>query len=258
MTHPERVVESVRQKQLGLRHEVRREAAFRRASPFVWWGTLLAPLVITSIVLSTVWIVRGWTATAGVAVLAVSSLFFGKFIILGGSDDSAVLLSPEELVVLVVLMDVMGACWLVYHLGFVYRLPVLGPRFTLIVEDGEHVLAMYPWMRRAAFVGLVVFVTVPFAMTGNVGGTILARLLGMTRLATFAGLVVGSMFGAGLIYLFGSTLEAAIGRDNPVWMAGGVAVVVGLILLLNYRYAKAKARARIQKDSSTDETARLQ
>jgi hypothetical protein len=206
--------------------------------------------LVTSVALATVWIVRGWAATAGVVGLAVSSLFFGKFIILGGSDDSAILLSPEELVAMVVVMDVMGACWLVYHLGSLHRLPVLGPRFALLVEDGEYVLAMYPWIRRAAFVGLVVFVTVPFAMTGNVGGTILARLLGMTRRATFTGLGVGSVLGSGLIYLFGSTLEAAIGRDNPVWMAGGVAVMVGLILLLNYRYARAKARMRTAPNQS--------
>ena len=81
----------------------------------MWRGTLLAPLVITAIVLAAVWIVRDWAATAGVVGLAVSSLFFGKFIILGGSGDSAVLLPPEELVAMVVVMGVMGACWLVYH-----------------------------------------------------------------------------------------------------------------------------------------------
>jgi len=111
----------------------------------------------------------------------LSSLFFGKFIILGGSDESAVLLPSEELVAMVVVMDVMAACWFVYHLGFMLRLPVLGPRFAVLDEDGGYALATYPWVRRAAFVGLVVFVMVPFAMTGSVGGSILARLLEMTH-----------------------------------------------------------------------------
>ena len=183
--------------------------------------------------------------------LALSSLFFGKFIILGGSDESAVLLPSEELVAMVVVMDVMAACWFVYHLGFMLRLPVLGPRFAVLDEDGGYALATYPWVRRAAFVGLVVFVTVPFAMTGSVGGSILARLLGMSRRAAFAAICVGSVLGAGVMYAGGEVLGTFLDRENPVWAGGGVIVLIALILMINYRYAQAKARARNNSDPST-------
>jgi uncharacterized membrane protein len=228
----------------ALARERKREVAYRRTRPIAWWSTLLTPVVLSVGILSALWLFRGWPAVAGTVGTAVASLFFGKFIILGGANGSEVLLSAEELVVLVVLMDVMAACWFVYHLGFMLRLPVVGPRFSLLVEDGEYVMGTHPWIRRAAFVGLVVFVMVPFAMTGSVGGSILARLLGMTRRATFAAICIGSVLGAGLMYTGGEALGTLLDRENPLWAAGGAIIMISLILVINYRYAKAKARAR--------------
>jgi uncharacterized membrane protein len=188
--------------------------------------------------------VRGWPAVVGVVGLALTSLFFGKFIILGGTNNSHVLLTSEELVVMVVLMDVMTACWFVFHLGFMTRLPFFGPRFALLIEDGENLLAAHPWIRRLAFLGLVVFVMIPFAMTGSVGGGIFSRLLGMNRHAALAAITIGSVLGAGLMYVGGATLDAHGGRDNPIWTIGGALVLAAIILFLNYRYAQVKARLR--------------
>lgn len=233
----------------ALTRERERELADRRARPITWWCTLLAPLVVSAVILSLLWAVRGWPAVAGTVGAATASLFFGKFIILGGANGSHVLLSAEELVALVVFMDLMTASWFVYHLGFMLRLPLLGPRFALLIEDGEYIMSAHPWLRRVAFAGVVVFVLVPFAMTGSVGGSILARLLGMSRRATFAGICVGSVLGAGLMYAGGEALGAFLDRDNPLWVAGGVTVLLAVILILNRRYAQAKSRAGIRPES---------
>ncbi|MBL8866601.1 MAG: small multi-drug export protein [Planctomycetia bacterium] len=212
------------------------------SSPIVWWTTLLAPLVASALVLLALGMVRGWTAVVGIVGVAFASLFLGKFIILGGPEVESFGLTALDLAALVVLMDVLAACWFVYHLRFMLRLPVLGPKFALVIQDGEYVLATYPGIRRAAFVGLVIFVAIPFSMTGSVGGAILARLLGMSQPATFRAICLGSVLGAALMYLGGQTIETSIGRDNPVWRWGGFLILTALIVLIQYRYTKAKKR----------------
>jgi len=235
----------------ALTRERKRELAYRRALPVAWWGTLLAPVVLSAVILSALWAFSGWPILAATVAAAAASLFFGKFIILGGANGSEILLSAEELVALVVMMDIMTACWFVYHLGFMLRLPVVGIRFALLIEDGEYVMAAHPWVRRAAFVGLVVFVMVPFAMTGSIGGSILARLLGMTRRATLVAIGIGSVLGAALMYGGGEVLGTFLNRENPAWAAGGLIILMALILTINYRYARAKARARNNSDSNS-------
>lgn len=220
--------------------EYRREAAYRRVYPLVWWMTLLAPVVVGLGVLLVMWLTRGWPAVVGLVGLAVSSLLFGKFIILGGAKDSEVLLSAEGLAVMVVAMDVLTACWFVFHLGFMLRLPYIGPRLAALVADNEAWLRGSRWLRGTAFAGLVLFVMIPFAMTGAVGGAILARLLGLTRAATFGGVALGSVLGALAIYFGGKTLEGAFGQDHLLWRAGGLVILALVVLLVNWRFSRAR------------------
>ncbi len=225
--------------------ERRREVEYRRALPLVWWATLLVPPAVTAAALAATWLARGWEAAAGIVGLAVSSLFLGKFIILGGSNGSPIPLTREGLAAMVVVMDLMTACWFVFHLDVMQRVPVLGPRFTLLVAGGESLLARFPWVRRTAFVGLVAFVMIPFAMTGSVGGAILARLCGVGRGAAFAAIGLGSVLGAGAIYLGGTAITAVLPRDNPAWKIGGGVVLVAVILFLNWRYSRLARTVRV-------------
>lgn len=204
--------------------------------------TLLAPLVVGLGVPIAVWLTRGWQAVAGLVGLAVTSLFFGKFIILGGAENSKVLLSPEGLAVMVVVMDVLTACWFVFHLGFMLQLPYVGPRLAALVAENESWLRGSRWLQGTAFAGLVVFVMIPFAMTGAVGGAILARLLGLSRAATFSGVALGSVLGALAIYFSGKTLESAFGPDHPLWRVGGLVILALAVLLVNWRLSLARRR----------------
>jgi hypothetical protein len=45
------------------------------------------------------------------------------------------------------------------------------------------------------------------------------------------------------MYLFAGLINRYLDRDNPWLTIGGIAVVAGLILLLNWRYQKMKRAA---------------
>jgi hypothetical protein len=110
-----------------------------------------------------------------------------------------------------------------------------------LVEDGRYLLQSNRWMKRATFLGLVAFVTTPLAASGSIGGSILGRLLGMSRVATMVGTILGNVLGCLWMYFGGELITRYLGRDNPLMWVGGIAVMVGVVFLLNRRYQRWKA-----------------
>lgn len=157
-------------------------------------------------------------------------------------EEATRFFTSKELALLVFYMDSMVACLLAFHIGFVFRLPYLGRRLRILMDDGKFILASNPWMKHATFVGIVAFVTSPLAATGSVGGSIFGRLLGMSRLGTFLGAVTGSAIGCGLMYFGAALINRYLDRDNPYLTVVGISMVVLIIWMLNRRYKKMKSQ----------------
>lgn len=238
------------------------ETHFRRERPLLWWSTLAGPPVVTALILAGLAWAKGAAYATKLATTAVVTFFvFGKFVILGGTDGDRELdsiqrfLTTEELFVLVVYMDLATACIVTFHLGFLFGLPFVGPRLNLLASDGRFIMQSNRWLRRATFIGLVAFVIFPLAATGSVGASILGRLLGMTRRATFAGIALGSVLGCAAMYLGGELLHRHLDRDNPWLVIGGIVVLAVVVWLLNHRYRRMKAEFEATREASEFEDA---
>jgi uncharacterized membrane protein len=223
------------------------EESFRRKFPVLWLLTLVGPFLLTGASLFLVWEFSGSRVVWRLISTAVATfVFFGKFVILGGGKgeltNNVNFFTSEQLFVIVLYMDIMTALLLIFHLGFLFRLPIVGRKLHALVQDGNFILKTNPWMKRATFVGLVAFVLFPLAATGSVGGSIFGRLLGLSRTLTFAGIVVGSILGCGLMYFGSELITRYVGRDNPLLMVGGIVVIVAILFLINYRYRQLKKR----------------
>jgi hypothetical protein len=228
--------------------------SFHRDHPIQWWATLVGPFAATAAMLAAVLATHDLAYLQKLLVTAAATFFvFGRFVILGGveADPAASeqlaeihgFLTRGELFAMVVWMDVATACVLVYHQGFLFRLPFLGPRLLGLVEDGRFILKRQPWIRRATFVGLVAFVMFPLAATGSVGGAIFGRLVGLSRAAALLAIVLGSVIGCGAMYLGAGFINRHVDRSNPWLTVSGIAVVLAVIVLLNWRYRCMKRRA---------------
>ena len=227
---------------------------------FVWFFTLIGPFALSLGLLVRFYLEHGWPLVKSLLLAAAAVFFFfGRFVILGGSSSSADevgrgvddvmqeavqeaarFFSSGELAFLVFYMDIMVACLLAFHIGFLYRLPLLGQKLKELQEDGKFILASNPWMKSATFAGIVAFCVFPLAATGSVGGSIFGRLLGMSRLGTFFGVVTGSAVGCSLMYFGATLINHYLDRDNPWLTIGGIIFVVLMILWLNQRYRKLK------------------
>lgn len=218
------------------------EESLRRAHPWLWWSTLVGPFVVTGVVVLVLWLLRGAAyVQLIVGTAAATFFFFGRFVILGGATHTnagAGSLDAETLTLMVFTMDVMTASLLAFHAGVLWRLPFVGSRMRNLAEEGRNLTSNVPWVRRATFAAIVLFVMFPLASTGSVGGSIFGRLLGMGRVRSFVAVVVGSLLGCAVMYFGSSLIDRYLDRSNPIVQYGGLAAVVAAILILMSRFRR--------------------
>ena len=117
---------------------------------------MLGPFLMTAAVLCAVWFVAGPDYVRRLLVMAVATLsIFGRFIILAGNDPDIAQLNESmnstELFFMVFYLDVAVAMVLAFHLGFLFRLPVLGWRLKELIVDGRFILSRQPWIGRVTW-----------------------------------------------------------------------------------------------------------
>lgn len=171
-------------------------------------------------------------------VLFLSSMFLaafvggGKFIVFTGAIPGAPV-GIWPLAAVVVWGDMATVCFLIANIEALHRIPRLGVRIAHAHTMGHQVLKNHPWMRRAAEVGLILFIALPFQGTGSVIGVILGRILGLSRgaivLSVFFGSTLGALAMSTLAYL--GRAEIAAAARNP-WL--GVVTLVVVFSLMWY------------------------
>lgn len=180
-------------------------------------------------------------------VLFLASMFLaafvggGKFIVFAGAvPGSPVGIWP--LAAIVVWGDMATVCFLVANIEALNRIPRLGTRIAQAHAAGHQVLATHTWMRRAAELGLIVFIALPFQGTGSVIGVILGRILGLSRgaivLSVFAGSTLGALAMSLLAYL--GRAEIAAASRNPWLGVLTLVLVFSLMWYLGKRFLGAK------------------
>lgn len=224
------------------------EKSFRSRFPALWLLTLVGPFVITIALLIFFGLTFGWSYPQKLISHAVlTSLVFGRFIILVGMEGQAgdsydITLLPSELFCLVTYIDFMAAIFVAFHMGIIFRLPYVGEKLAMLVWDGKQLLMTHRWIRRMAFVGLVMFVVFPTSTTGSIGGSIFGRLLGMGRIQTVIGVLMGSLLGNGIMWVFAKQINNYFDPEN-IWLkVVGVAILVGLAVFIEIRYQKTKKK----------------
>lgn len=231
------------------------EESLRRDHPWVWWLTLAGPLLAPLAALAILWSVRGWGYVRLLSATAVGTFFlFGRFVILGGEPRSAAngrFLSAEALTAMVLFMDLACACLIAFHAGFLWKLPVVGPRIQSLVEEGRALAAAKPWVKRATFASIVAFVMFPLAATGSIGGSLFGRLLGLGRVQTFLAVCLGSVFGCGVMYFGASLVHRYLDHNSLLVQIGGPLLVVAVIAVLTYRFRKLTATRRPEPPAGT-------
>jgi len=205
------------------------------------WGSFLLALVV-ALFLGDVYRRSGTGGLAQLAKYAGYSLLAGKLIIFAGLRAG----EPPiwSLALMILLIDLAIAFALASGLRRLERAPVVGPWLQRARTRAKQVLLEYPGLRRLAFFGVVAFVLLPIAGTGSITGSIVARLLGLSRLAGVGAVAtasgVSALGFALLAYFFGEQGKTLL--ENPLILAGVIGLVGALSWSLYQRFVRELRR----------------
>ena len=92
---------------------------------------------------------------------------------------------------------------------------------------GEKSSSKYGWIKPLRFIGIMLFVMVPFQGSGGMGGSILGRLIGMKPWNTLLSITLGAIIGCTLLAYFAETIKSVF-LQNAVY---GILIIVILIII---------------------------
>ncbi len=93
------------------------------------------------------------------------------------------------------------ALFFVLNFDLLYRVPRVGAWVHKAEEAGRRRLLKKAWVQRLAFVGIILWTSVPFQGTGAITGAVFGRLMGMGRLRTFLAIILGGYGGLTAVVL---------------------------------------------------------
>ena len=237
-------------------------------SAMVWWTSLLGPMFATLLMLVLIGVLQGWDVAFSYVTAAATAFFaLGRFVIIIGGEtanqDQHLFLkhlNARHLFWMLTWLDMMVAIFVAFHMAFLFKIPFVGHRLQDLVSDGRFILAKQPWIRRAAFLGLVGFVVFPTSTTGSIGGTIFGRLLGMTRLRVLIAIFIGSLMGNGVMLFGAKIIKKVLPTDRlDLKIAGVVAIVLALVFFerkiksLKQKFLEEEKAAELEALSKPDE-----
>jgi uncharacterized membrane protein len=198
-------------------------------------------------------------ATLELVGLVPASMFVvGKFLPLWGVTDRSHF-GPYELGMVIWALDTVTAIVWVYALEGLVRFERLRRGIERIREGAALVLEAYPGIRKAAVLGLIMFVLFPVAGTGAMIGTFVGILLGLHRALLIATVSFGGLLGGTLMALAADHFAARLLRfqemqQSPLMKYGSLAAmvlaIVVLVWFLNRAYRRALDQARARRQSA--------
>ncbi|WP_292383785.1 small multi-drug export protein [Methanoculleus sp. UBA430] len=132
-------------------------------------------------------------------------------------------------------LDFAGGLFMAWNFPLVLRIPYAGPWIRRFMEAGRTFLDRRPWLERLYFVGLIAFVSLPFDGSGSLVGSIVGRMLGMTKTEVLSCITIGGIIGSFAIALGIDYIVNLIPAGAGLWVSLAVFLLIGAALLVTYR-----------------------
>jgi uncharacterized membrane protein len=207
---------------------------------FRWIALGLAAASLVALV--TYVALHGWSAF-GTLGFAATAVFLSKLAIFGGNLQD-LRFNPWELGLIAWVIDLWVSCALLAGLASFERLPIAGKALADANLRAGKTLVEYPGLRRLAFWGITVLVFLPIPGSGAVTGTLVARMVGLSRVASFSAVAAG----AGLAVLTYAAVAVFLGNQwerlltDPLVLATSILVLVTFAVVAWLRVRRALQR----------------
>lgn len=139
-------------------------------------------------------------------------------------------IDPISMALSIAFIDIVVALFLVWNYDLAKKIPVVGKFIIKVEEKGKNVEEKYGWIKPLRFIGVVLFVMVPFQGSGGLVGSIVGRLIGMTPWNTFFAISIGAIVGCLLIAFFAKAF-LIFAEINTMLTLILVIIIVAIIVL---------------------------
>jgi uncharacterized membrane protein len=144
-------------------------------------------------------------------------------------------IDPLVMALTIAFVDIVVALFLVWNYDFAKKIPLIGKFMTKVEDIGKTSSTKYGWIKPLRFVGIVLFVMVPFQGSGGFVGSIIGRLIGMKPWNIFFAISIGAITGCLLIAYFADALRLVFIQNFLMGILIIIILVIIGIMILVYK-----------------------
>lgn len=153
-------------------------------------------------------------------------------------------INPLLMALTIAFVDIIVALFLLWNYDLAKEIPLVGKFISKVEDIGKNSSTKYSWIKPLRFIGIVLFVMVPFQGSGGLVGSIIGRLIGMKPWATFFAISIGAIIGCLLIAYFAEALLSVIVQNFLIGILIVIILVIIVIMIFVYRKTAAMDKKR--------------
>ena len=137
-------------------------------------------------------------------------------------------IDPILMALSIAFVDIIVALFLIWNYNLAKKIPLIGKFMIKVEEKGKNVEEKYGWIKPLRFIGIMLFVMIPFQGSGGMVGSIVGRLVVMKPWNTFFAISIGAVIGCLLIAMFSQAflIFAEINTTLALILVGIIATVI--------------------------------
>jgi uncharacterized membrane protein len=153
-------------------------------------------------------------------------------------------INPLVMALSIAFVDIIVALFLLWNYDPAKKIPLVG-KFMIKVENiGKSSSDKYSWIKPLRFIGIILFVMVPFQGSGGLVGSIIGRLIGMKPWNTFFAITIGAVVGTIFIAYFSEAILSVFVKNFLLGILIIIIIVVIGFMILIYKRSKNYNKTR--------------
>ncbi|RLF58971.1 MAG: hypothetical protein DRN27_03945 [Thermoplasmata archaeon] len=154
---------------------------------------------------------------------------------------------PLVMALSIAFVDFIVALFLIWNYDLAKNIPLIGTFMKKVESIGETSSNKYSWIKPLRFIGIMLFVMIPFQGSGGMVGSIVGRLIGMKPWTTLISITLGAVIGCTLVAYFAESLKTILLQNlNAGLIIIASIFIIGIIIYLYRRNNKKKKQEFIQ------------